>query len=43
MPAASGTPHLRVNEVVEDEKTGEVLHIVDGDTAVSRRARRYGA
>jgi alanyl-tRNA synthetase len=23
-----------VNEVVEDEKTGEVLHIVDGDTAV---------
>ena len=34
MPAASGTPHLRVNEVVEDEKTGEVLHIVDGDTAV---------
>jgi alanyl-tRNA synthetase len=33
-PAASGATRLRVNEVGEDEKTGEVLHIVEGDAAV---------
>ena len=31
MPAAPAAPRLRVNDVAEDEQTGEVLHIVEGD------------
>jgi alanyl-tRNA synthetase len=32
-PAAGAAARLRVSEVAEDEKTGEVLHIVEGDAA----------
>ena len=28
-----GSPRLRVKEVMEDEQTGDVLHIVEGDAA----------
>ena len=34
MPVSNGAPRLRVSEVAEDESTGEVLHLVDTDTAV---------
>ena len=34
MPVGNGAPRLRVSEVAEDESTGEVLHLVDTDTAV---------
>ena len=34
MPVSNGAPRLRVSEVAEDESTGEVLHLLDTDTAV---------
>ncbi|MFZ0314251.1 MAG: DHHA1 domain-containing protein [Candidatus Korobacteraceae bacterium] len=30
---ASGSPRLRVRDVVEDEKTGDVLHVVEGESS----------
>ncbi len=34
IPAPDGASRLHVREVAEDEKTGEVLHIVEGDAAL---------
>jgi len=36
LSAGSETARLRVNDVAEDEPSGDVLHIVEGDTSVLR-------